>query len=333
MNQQLIEKFLNNTCTVEEAEQVVTWFSTTEGQHYLAKRLEEDARLLQDERIKPMLPELDSAQMWREIDGNINQKKEYKNFRQPRRKVTAYRYAAVIILLVGVLATFFAWKHPMSSKEEPIHFITKSHQHQTITLGDGTTIKLNSNSQLWIAADYGESNREVTLKGEAYFEVIHDKNNPFVIHAHGTIVKDLGTVFNVRAMPNETNVQVAVKSGKVLIRSKQSQTRGVKLTAGQFGYVNLETDTVTIDAFAIQNYLSWVSGGITFKNAPLKKVSRQLSRMYDVSFKYASDSIKDLSFSANFTRGSLKKALEVISLTLSIDYQKTEQAVVWSKKE
>jgi ferric-dicitrate binding protein FerR (iron transport regulator) len=337
MDQHLIEKFFNNTCTVEEAEQVVAWFATTEGQAHLAKKLDEDAELLQDVRLKPLLPELDSARMWKHIESGINSAKKYNALLYPRRKVASYWYAAAIILVVCTLSVFFVWKRypadQIGKNKQPAQFKTNAYQRQTISLSDGTKIRMNSNSRLWISADYERGKREIKLKGEAFFKVHHNQNKPFIIHTHGAVIKDLGTAFDVRAIPGEDNVQVAVKSGKVSIRSQQdSLTQAAKLTEGHFGYLNLKTGSISINEFAIKNYLSWMNGRITFDNAPLKKVSKQLSRIYNVSFAYSAASLKGMKLSTNFKRGSLKKALSVISLTLSIDYRLKNHRVIWSRK-
>jgi ferric-dicitrate binding protein FerR (iron transport regulator) len=337
MDQHLVEKFFNGTCTVEEAEQVVGWFATTEGQAYLEKKLDEDAELLQNKRLKPLLPRLDSAQMWKSIESGMGSVKKDNTLHYPRPKVASYWYAAAVVFIVAAISIFFVWKHypadQIAQSKQPTHFSTNAYQRQTISLSDGTEIRMNSNSQLWIAADYERGKREVKLKGEAYFKVHHNPSKSFVIHTHGVLIKDLGTAFDVRAKPGENNVQVAVKQGKVSIRSSQDSTaQSVELTGGHFGYLNLKTDSITVDAFGIQNYLSWMSGRIKFDNASLRKVCKQLSRMYNVSFAYSLSALKTIKLSANFQRSSLKKALSVISLTLSIDYRLKNHRVVWYSK-
>lgn len=99
MDQHKVEKFLNNTCTPEEAKQVVEWFATREGQVYLAKRLDKDAGLLQDNRIRPILAGLSSAGMWKGIEAGMGQTKRYNS-----KRVVAYWYVAAVILVAG---TFF----------------------------------------------------------------------------------------------------------------------------------------------------------------------------------------------------------------------------------
>lgn len=67
--------------------------------------------------------------------------------------------------------------------------MTDAGQQKSFVLRDGTKIRLNSNSQLWISRDYGRPNRNITLKGEAYFEVKHNENHPFKVHVQGALIK------------------------------------------------------------------------------------------------------------------------------------------------
>jgi ferric-dicitrate binding protein FerR (iron transport regulator) len=338
LNQSIIEKFFNNTCTAKEAEEVVKWFATSEGQAYLADKLDDDIQLLQDEHIKGLISDSVSVQMWQEILSNMNAGKKDNAFRYPRPQTATYWYAAAIIVVIATLSIFLVWKYHLADQifknKQQTHFITDAYHHKAITLKDGTKIELNRNSDIRISTDYGEKKRSIKLKGEAYFQVPHNVDKPLVIHTEGADIKDLGTVFDVRAVPGEDNIQVAVKSGKVSIHPEHtSGTKAVELTAGHFGYLNLETGSVVVEEAEIQNYLSWMAGRITFDNMTLKNVCNQLGHIYNVSFQYGSDSLKSVKLSANFKRGSLKKALDIISLTISIDYRLKGGEVIWYVKD
>src|SRR5699024_11107339 len=116
--------------------------------------------------------------------------------------------AAVILLLVAGM--FYVWHQaPLQegeATEQPISYTTGDNQQTALTLSDGTKIRLNSNAQIWIPEDFNHSTREVTLEGEAFFEVSDDDEKPFTVHTVRATIKDLGTAFNVRAMPDKQNV-------------------------------------------------------------------------------------------------------------------------------
>lgn len=343
MNKEVLEKYFNGIYSVEEAEQVVEWLSTDEGQAYLSDKFDEDVELLKNEKIKPMLPALDSKRMWSRVSKEVGPASR-RTLPVRRGHASSYWYVAAMVFLVCGLSIFFYEKFvpvdKTSQEKQAMYFSTNAQQQKEITLSDGTAIRLNNNSQLWISATYGQPQRDVTLKGEAYFEVTHNTAKPFVIHTNGILIKDLGTAFNVRALPGKNNVQVAVESGKVSIlseenlstNSREAKPRPIKLTGGQYAYLNLETDSFEVSEFQVENYLNWMSDQLKFDRAPLVKASEQLSHIYNVTFSYASDSLKTMHFSASFEAESLKRTLAVIALTLSIGYQIKGDHVIWKEE-
>lgn len=336
MDQNKVAKFFRNTCTPAEVEEVLQWFRTPEGQAFLKKKLDQDTRLLQDERIKPLVAEIRSEKMWDAIEAGVEPSRKL-NYR-PHRRSASYWQAAAVLLILLVSSVFYVWNqvpvqegaHP----SEPALYAAGGDQQKALTLSDGTRIRLNSNAQIWIPEDYGRSAREVTLEGEAYFEVVHNGQKPFLIHTAGASIKDLGTAFNVRSIPGEQNIQVAVTEGKVSVWSdRQTEEEATELTPGQFGYLDLKQRTMQVDQFGVHNYLSWMNGRLQFDRAPLDKVSMQLSRIYGVSFGYADDALRQRLLTTDFARGSLEKVLEVISLTLRIDYRTDGNKVMWLRLE
>src|SRR5699024_12286886 len=135
-------------------------------------------------------------------------------------------------------------------------------------------------------------------------------------------IKDVGNDFKLRARAGGQYVQVAVTDGKVSIWSdQQPREKAVELSQGQFGYLDLQRNTLQIDQFGVKNYLSWMNRRLQFQSEPLHKVSMQLSRIYDVSFAYSTYLMKKLSVTADFERKSLENVLMVIAMTLRIVYR------------
>ncbi|SHG60715.1 FecR family protein [Fodinibius roseus] len=334
MKRDLAEKFINNNCTKEEAEQVLNWLSTPEGQGYLEKKIEDDISLLQDKRIRALVPEAKSEQIWTEVKNSLGYGDKYQQANRKKHGLHWRSVAAVVVILTS--AMFYVWSQSSSAPEpepEPIHYAAGENEQRVITLGDGSEIRLNSNSEIWISGTFGEPVREVRLNGEAFFEVVHDEDRPFLIHTPNASVKDLGTAFNVKAFPGDDNVQVAVTEGKVTLWSEQqTEEEAAELNPGQFGFLSLTDHSIEIDEFKNNNYLSWMNGRMEFDDMPLREVSKQLNRIYGVSFEYANRQLEDLVLSADFERDSLDKALEVIALTLEIDYRMQGDVVQWQAK-
>src|SRR5690625_3927738 len=245
--------------------------------------------------------------------------------------------------MLRLVTSMFYVSHqvPMQEDEAPAQPISDTagdNQQRALTLSDGTKIRLNSNAQIWIPEDFNRSTREVTLEGEAFFEVSDDDEKPFVVHTDRATIKDLGTAFNVRAVPDNQNVQVAVTNGKVSVWSdRQTEDKATELIEGQLGHLDLQEGTLQIEQFGVNNYLSWMNGRLKYNGARLDQVSRQLSRMFDVSFTYSNHSLKNLTVDADFERKSLRKVLHVIAMTLHIDYRidtgGDREKVIWMQND
>ncbi len=331
MDRNKVERFFKDKCTPAEIEEVREWFQTPEGQVFLKERLDRDILQLQEEHIKPMTSEIRSQKMWDLIEtGTASMGKQ--GYGSSSRS-TSYWQATAAILLLLTATMFYVWNQVPIQDEmaaQPLSYATGDDQQKVLTLSDGTQIRLNSNAQVQIPADFNQSTREVRLRGEAFFEVSHDEAKPFIVHTAWATIKDLGTAFNVRAIPDNRKVQVAVTDGKVSVWSeKQTEEKATELTEGQFGHFDLQKGILQIEQFSTSNYLSWINGRLTYDGAHLEQVSRQLGRMYEVSFAYSDYSLKKLSVTADFERKSLEKVLEVIAMTLRIDYRIDEEKVIW----
>jgi len=334
MDQKRIEKFFNNKCSVEETKHLLEWFATEEGQQYLDRHLDSDFQLLEDKHITPM-PMGDSEEVWEKIEANMEKK---TNDIPIKRKTTRYWQAAVAMAII-IFSSFwfvrnqqflFPEKEEQVAEAQVIHYVAGDHQQKILTLQDGTKIRLNSKAQIWIPEHSSDSTRDVILEGEAYFEVVHNKERPFTIHTQDVVIRDIGTSFNVRTLPNEQNVQIAVKEGKVAVTTAEGAE---KLSGGQYACVDLNRKKIHIDSLGVNNYLSWMTGRLKFNRVTLENVSLQLSRIYNASFSFSNESLKQLTLTSDFERKPLKKVLEVISLTLHIEYRMQGKKVVWGKKD
>lgn len=341
MNRELVEKFFFNQATREETECVLDWFDTFEGKKYLLGRLELDYGLMDRGELRELILELDSEQMYQSILTCILQ--NHKDIVGHKRDWFAYTFKAAAAILVLFLTSFFyVWYsiNPADNvvKQEPIHFQTNDDQHREITLSDGSEIRLNSNSEIIISPDFMHGTREIELIGEAFFDVVHDPQQPFIIHANHSTVRVLGTSFNIRSLPGQSNVQVSVLDGRVSFTNKKAVDKetnnenGVVLTKGQYAYMDIQKSTFQVDDVAVENYLSWKSGKFVFEELPLQQVCLQLNRLYETQCNFNGLEIKDLPLTANFSNESLEKTLSVIALSLKIEFEKNEENITWSKK-
>ncbi|MEX2565274.1 MAG: DUF4974 domain-containing protein, partial [Cyclobacteriaceae bacterium] len=105
------------------------------------------------------------------------------------------------------------------------------------------------------------------------------------------------------------------------------------LKKGQFGFLDVNERTISVDDYAIENYLAWRTGRLIFEDLTLAQVCTQLNRLYEIQCSFEKEAIRDLRLTANFSNDSLEKTLSVISLSLKIDYTEEGSRVHWRENK
>lgn len=221
------------------------------------------------------------------------------------------RVAATIVL---IMAIGFTWRsyfyNPMTNE------LTEVNQQKEILLADGTKVVLNQNSQLVFPESFEGNNRKVRLTGEAYFNVSHNPDKPFLIQTEEATVKVLGTSFNVRAYPSESFTEVEVESGKVAFNLTDSKNQ-VILTANEKGYYQHDQKLVK-SAVPFTNAQAWRTGELRFKDLGLQEAINLVERRYAVEISL-SEAIKECKFTSNFDQGTtLEEVFTSMERVLSV---------------
>lgn len=282
---------------------------------------------------------ISSARIYRRIEEVRNEKSfDSAADKYHDRLKTLWITAACIFLLIVSSVFIYKFSFTDTAGENSLAkqdvYTTNDRQHKVLTLSDGSTVRLNSNSELAMPPVFKGVTREVTLTGEAYFEIISNVERPFIVRTDHAVIRVLGTSFNVKADSDSENVQVAVSEGKVSLRhlDRPEKEDGVVLTKNQLGYLEIGTKDIEIEQIRSDNYLSWLTGRIVFRNIPLSQVCRDLERMYDVTCTIPDENLKKINFTADFERESLAKTLKNISNSLDIRYYLKGDTVRWMKK-
>jgi ferric-dicitrate binding protein FerR (iron transport regulator) len=189
------------------------------------------------------------------------------------------RVAAAVALLVAAWFGVSRWadRTPRLVTQQ-----TPAGAKKQCTLPDGTVVWLNGESRLTYPEAFAGATREVTLSGEAFFEVKRDPARPFVIRAGRTLTRVLGTSFNLRAGPGSDPVTVTVVSGKVGFAPADQPARQVLLTAGMRGNYVPAADSVYAELQRDPNVLAWRSNKLVFKDTPLREMFPVLQKQYGV---------------------------------------------------
>lgn len=207
--------------------------------------------------------------------------------------------------------------HIMASVAAGQAITTAIGARDSVRLSDGTTVLLGPASRVAVAASYGHGGREVSLDGVARFSVRHDPASPFVVHAGAAVVRDIGTVFTVRASGSTSGhaTAVAVSEGAVSLGSDKASAAPVRLAAGDRAELRPDGEIVAHPGTASDADFAWTRGILDFKDAPMTQVQDELRRWYGVELKVES-TLGERRLTATFEQEPVDQVLHTIALAL-----------------
>jgi len=189
------------------------------------------------------------------------------------------RIAATLLILLGIGTVLIYLNNNEVLSRNIVVATSDNQKNLQVTLPDGSNIFLNRNTRLSYKANFGKHGRNLILTGEAFFDITHDVNNPFIIDAGKARIKVLGTSFNVITNNSESAVEVFVKTGKVMVTGNEG-TKNLILDPGFIGTMNSEMSEKSVNNDP--NYMSWNTGLLLYDGQTLDVVFRDLKRVYNM---------------------------------------------------
>jgi transmembrane sensor len=295
------------------------------------------------EKIKAEMP--DTEQIVRPIYGYFN----------------ALRWvaAAVVVFCVGVWAyRYFAPEKSHLSyqdnvavvnNEKLIEKVNTSQQTILLNLEDGSSIFLKPNSKISYAKNFGNSDkREVYMSGEVFFEVAKNPNKPFYVFANEMVTKVLGTSFNIRAFPDEEDVIVKVRTGRVSVainnnlrdneKISSREIEGIVLTPNQQAVLarqeirlvksiienpEIQNDN-NLNIKQIQNFV--------FVEAKASDVLKAIEKAYNIEVVFDENTLAQCEFTGNISDESLYEKLNILCKTIEAEYQILDAQIIIQSK-
>lgn len=240
-----------------------------------------------------------------------------------------WHLAAASVLIFGCALAAFHLARRGESVSPRIALVTYAEKstlpgvRERFQLPDGSVVHLNSNSKLRYPRSFdGLNTRDVTLEGEAFFEVTKDATKPFTVHSQNVNTTALGTSFTVRAYTGKP-VAVALNTGKVSVTSHTDslQTDRVLLLPGQGAILPEGSQHLSTFQFDSKEYLAWKDGILYFNNASEQEVIAKLENWYGVEIKKKNKSVKKWEYKGEFHQKNLHEVLMSISFAMDFDYQ------------
>ncbi|KAF0239044.1 MAG: anti-FecI sigma factor [Prolixibacteraceae bacterium] len=336
-NRELLAKYLCNEVNDLEKLEVETWIN-----HSVENReeLEQSRKMLDSVDAYYKAGSFNSKFGWENISAIINptQMKVIQRKNVRKEVVTRfYKYAAIIVfaVLLGSAGYYFGFRNNIIEVYSEI-ISTPTQVINEYILPDGSVVALNSNSKLVFPKHFKGDTREVTIEGEAFFDVKPNAEKPFVINAGNALVKVIGTTFNVCAYPETETVEVVVETGKVHVLSKYNETitnkNGVFLVPGEKCTFFNKSSVLEKSENRNPNYLAWKTRDFIFDETPLNEVFRCLEKTYHVDINVADPQLNDLKLNAQFDKKPIEFILNVVGLTFNLELKVENEQYIFSNR-
>lgn len=259
----------------------------------------EEAFHRQTARWNPLeRPDLGMEQKWNRLSALISGESETEKPTAPVLFVPHTRFISIaaaiaVICLISLTAYWFTHTAPEASTLS-WQTLTAEGSDRSLTLPDGSSVFLREGATLTYPAAFPSASREVRLAGEAFFEVVPNKQQPFTVETGGLYVRVLGTSFSVCAPERADTVSVILVEGKVGL-SDPDRKEIVRLSPDQKVDYSLQNKQYTVATVDSKRLTSWRKGVITYDNASLPEIVRLIEQTYHVSIAYKEDTTQRFS--------------------------------------
>ncbi|MBL6445439.1 FecR domain-containing protein [Fulvivirga sp. 29W222] len=216
------------------------------------------------------------------------------------------RIAAVFVIGLVIYLVYQSLEEPQGLKE-----IVVTAKGITIsdTLPDGSWVSLNKHSEIAFDEQFSETKRLVSLRGEAFFDVVKDNFKPFVIKTHGAVIKVLGTSFYVRNYDSLNLIEVGVEEGIVQVTCNDKE---VILQAGEYISINKHRQEFAEVQSYDPNDIFWMSETIEFEKERLEYVFSTLEKAYNISIDVDNTQILNCRLTGKFYKEPVEHVFEII---------------------
>jgi len=279
------------------------------------------------------LKEIKSAQeikekVWHKIHNSTLEKRTI--FLYLNRKRIRFPLIACSIFIIGIILFERPFEIFYKKSTDNIGLETKNNstRPQSFQLPDGSIVVLEKNSSLVIAADFGKSNRLVTLKGKGFFKVKRNVQKPFLVRVGELVTEVLGTSFKVGAAENTKSIEVAVVTGKVSVylnrkNNNDSKLNGVVLTPNLKAIYDTENHTLQESIVEAPSIIIPVAGNnlFNYKEVSLRKIKELIKLYYGLEIIFLNSDIENCLFTGDLNGLDLFKQLEFICSSINSTFE------------
>ena len=312
INESTLAAYFNGKLPLPEQKEVEAWIGQSEENRKIAR----DVRFI--------CQAADTLDCIRQVDSQAALKKTKAKIRK-RNNVSwliRLQQVAAILAIPLLMTTLY-----LTLKEEPAEYVeiqTNPGMIAKLELPDGTKVWLNSSSSLRHPVRFTGSNRDVELKGEAYFAVHPDQYKPFIVNTPFNIRAEvLGTEFNMEAYETEREVKTTLVSGSVKLTSQtdKDEEKSYILKPDEEFIYNYQNKKLSVQKPYVPTLTAWKDGLVIFRNTPFEEALKVLSKRFNVEFVIKNDKLYENAFTGPFDGQHLQLILEHFRLSSGIQYR------------
>lgn len=316
----LLYRKLSDEIAKDELEQLENWISKSETNRKTAERIElawNASANLQPKFTIDLDEEFSALEKRIQADSTDREAPKTK-VRQLNRTWMTLAASLVLLLTIGYLM-----KDQLFTPQVEWVELSTTTESQQIELADGTSVHLNKNSYLKYPKAFTDKNRQVFMKGEAFFDVKRNPEKPFLVDAEQIKVRVLGTSFNVRDVQGQKQAKVHVTSGKVAFSAKDHDKKLI-LEKGSLGVYNRGDQTMVKLMESSENEIAWLTKKLVFKDTPLLEVIQKLEDVYDVSIELENTDLNPCGFTSQLESKDIKAVLEELTIVFGMELERLD---------
>ncbi|WP_158712866.1 FecR family protein [Parabacteroides pacaensis] len=297
----LLHQQLINEITPEQKQELTSW-----------KRMHpNNGDLLQTLQRIELSPEItaNGEEMRESILTDINRRIDKLIYRKIRIRIVSIAASILFLVSTGIYLSYFFEKPDVEIALLELQNNTQS--ISSIILSDSTKVSLNVGSTLFYPEKFTAKSRNVQVEGEAFFQVTHNPEHPFVVNTKAVKVQVFGTKFNIKTNNQNDRVEVTLLQGSLGVHADTAQ---VMLEPGEQAVFNESIHSLSKKKVDTSLYLAWYNNKFHFKNETLENIARQLEQNFNIQICITPERLKYKTFTGDFhSEEKLEEILHIIT--------------------
>lgn len=320
---EIILRFLEGIATDEEVTILQSWLEENEAnRHYFDEVNNTFQASVTLHRFNH--PMVENA--WEKVSNRIEQVPNLRISRSRHRYLSVLKIAASVCLLAVTGALLFKILPEKVARQQGTIVRNSEGNNTRILLPDSSTVWLNANSTIEYTPDFGKTFREVTLKGEAFFDVKKD-SKAFIVKTDNMQVHVKGTRFNVEAYKKNELIKTTLEEGKVELHVEGSN-KFFTMTPGDQIILNTQLNDVVVQKVNPSDFSAWKEEKLIFDNVPLSEIVAKLENRYKVKITINSLRAKHELLTMIVEQEDLDEVLEMIKLSSQLQVKMERNEII-----